>query len=125
MNNSLYDNDTQKTGSGEFQIQYRATGIVFENNIVDAGAQGLFIHGYVAGSGVTANYNDYYTTSTTTTFELNDKSLRLFRGLPGSDWAGLELGVRQSRLPHPATCTSTKESWPPTPVTDLFADPEF
>ena len=30
VNNSLYDNDTIKTGSGEFQIQYRATGIGFE-----------------------------------------------------------------------------------------------
>ena len=30
VNNSFYDNDTQKTGSGEFQIQYRATGIIFE-----------------------------------------------------------------------------------------------
>ena len=40
VNNSLYDNDTKKTGSGEFQIQYRATGIVFENNIVYAGARG-------------------------------------------------------------------------------------
>jgi len=53
VNNSLYDNDTQKTGSGEFQIQYRATGILFENNIVYAGAQGLFLHGFVSGSGVT------------------------------------------------------------------------
>jgi len=49
VNNSLYDNDTKKTGSGEFQIQYRATGILFENNIVYTGAEGLFIYGYVSG----------------------------------------------------------------------------
>jgi len=38
----------------------------------------LFLHGFVSGSGVTANYNDYYTTSSTTTFELNDKSYSSF-----------------------------------------------
>jgi Protein of unknown function (DUF1565) len=78
VNNSLYDNDTRSTGSGEFQIQYRATGIVFENNTVYTGAEGLFLYGYVSGSGVTANYNDYYTTSSTTTFELNGKSYSSF-----------------------------------------------
>jgi hypothetical protein len=78
VNNSLYDNDTRKTGSGEFQIQYRATGIVFENNIVYTGAEGLFMYGYVSGSGVTSNYNDFYTTSSTTTFELNGKSYSSF-----------------------------------------------
>jgi hypothetical protein len=78
VNNSLYDNDTRSTGSGEFQIQYRATGIVFENNILYTGAEGLFIYGYVSGSGVTSNYNDFYTTSSTTTFELNAKSYSSF-----------------------------------------------
>ena len=88
VNNSLYDNDTQNTGSGEFQIQYRATGIVFENNIVYAGTQGLFIHGFTSGSAVTANYNDYYTTSSTTTFELNNKtytSFASYRSATGQD----------------------------------------
>ena len=71
VNNSLYNDDLQDTGSGEFQIQYRATGIVFENNIVYPGSKGLFLFGYVSGSGVTLDHNDYYTTSSTTTFELN------------------------------------------------------
>jgi hypothetical protein len=78
VNNSLYDNDTRSTGSGEFQIQYRASGIVFENNTVYTGAEGLFIYGYVSGSGVTADYNDYYTTSSTKTFELNGRSYSTF-----------------------------------------------
>jgi hypothetical protein len=78
VNNSLYNNDLQQTGSGEFQIQYRATGIVFENNVVYAGAQGLFLHGYVAGSGVTLNNNDYYTPGATTTFTLNNKTSATF-----------------------------------------------
>ncbi len=78
VNNSLYNDDLQDTGSGEFQIQYRTTGVVFENNIVYPGANGLFLFGYVAGSGVTLNFNDYYTTSSTTTFEYNKKSYSSF-----------------------------------------------
>ena len=78
VNNSLYNNDLQQTGSGEFQIQYRATGIVFENNIVYAGSQGLFLNGYVPGSGVTLNNNDYYTTGSTTSFTLNNKTYSSF-----------------------------------------------
>lgn len=78
VNNSLYNNDLQQTGSGEFQIQFRATGIVFENNIVYAGAQGVFLHGYVPGSGVTLNNNDYFTTSSTTSFVLDNKTYSSF-----------------------------------------------
>jgi hypothetical protein len=88
VNNSLYDNDLQQTGSGEFQIQYRATGIVFENNVVYAGAQGLFLHGYVAGAGVTLNNNDYYTTSSTTDFRLQNKlytSFATYQSKTGQD----------------------------------------
>ena len=74
VNNSLYNDDLQNTGSGEFQIQYRTTGVVFENNIVYPGVNGIFLFGYVTGSGVTLNYNDYYTTSSTTSFEYNKKN---------------------------------------------------
>jgi hypothetical protein len=88
VNNSLFADDLQDTGSGEFQIQYRATGIVFENNIVYAGAQGLFTHGYVPGSGVTLNHNDYYTTGPTTGFELDGDtyaSFAAYRAATGQD----------------------------------------
>jgi hypothetical protein len=44
VNNTLYGNDTKKTGSGEFQIQYHATNNLFENNIVYATSQGLMLH---------------------------------------------------------------------------------
>jgi hypothetical protein len=44
VNNTLFMNDTKNTGSGEFQIQYYATNNIFENNIVNASAQGLFLH---------------------------------------------------------------------------------
>jgi Right handed beta helix region len=125
VNNSLYDNDTQKTGSGEFQIQYRATGILFENNIVYAGAQGLFIHGFVAGSGVTANYNDYYSTSKTTTFELNDKSYSSFASYQTATGQDLNSVFENPDYLTLPTCTSTKETGPPTPITACTPTPNF
>jgi len=106
VNNSLYNNDLQNTGSGEFQIQYRATGIVFENNIVYAGAQGLFLHGYVAGSGVTLDHNDYYTTGSTTTFTLNNKtysSFALYQSKTGEDLDSVFANPNYVGLP---TCTA-------------------
>ncbi len=125
VNNSLYDNDTQKTGSGEFQIQYRATGIVFENNIVYTGAEGLFIYGYVSGSGVTANYNDYYTTSSTTTFELNGKSYTSFASYQsgtGQDKNSVFANPDYLTVP---TCKSTTAKTPPTPITTCTPTPNF
>ena len=125
VNNSLYDNDTKKTGSGEFQIQYRATGIVFENNIVDAGAQGLFIHGYVAGSGVTANYNDYYTAGKATTFELNNKTYATFAAYQAATQQDSNSVFAKPDYTTLPACTSTKESSPPTPVTTCSPTPNF
>ncbi len=125
VNNSLYDNDTQSTGSGEFQIQYRATGIVFENNIVQTGAQGLFIHGYVPGSGVTANYNDYYTTGTTTTFELNHKSYATFAAYQAATQQDLNSVFANPGYITTPTCTTTKESAPPTPITTCSPTPNL
>ena len=46
VNNTLFQNDTKNTGSGEFQIQYYATNNVFKNNIVYASSRGLFINNY-------------------------------------------------------------------------------
>jgi hypothetical protein len=125
VNNSLYDNDTKHTGSGEFQIQYRATGIVFENNVVDAGAQGLFIHGFVPGSGVIADYNDYYTHSKKQTFELNGKTFATFdayRTATGQDQHSVYANPKYLKV---TTCTSTVESGPPTPITTCSPTPDF
>lgn len=125
VNNSLYDNDTKKTGSGEFQIQYRATGILFENNIVYAGAQGLFLHGFVAGSGVTLNDNDYYTTSTATSFELNGKtysSFATYQSTTGQDANSIFANPDYITAP---TCTSSAQSGPPTPLTTCSPAPNF
>ena len=46
VNNTLYNNDTKKTGSGEFQIQFNATNNIFENNIVYAGPQALMLNDF-------------------------------------------------------------------------------
>ena len=121
VNNTLYNNDTQQQGSGEFQVQYRATGIIFENNIVYTGAEGLFLHGYVSGSGVTLNNNIYYTTSGTTTFELNDKSYSSFAtyvSKTGQDKNSQFTNPDYATVP---TCTSTAENSAPSPITTCTA----
>jgi Right handed beta helix region len=41
VNNTLYENDTSATGSGEFQMQWNMADNVFENNIVYAGGRCL------------------------------------------------------------------------------------
>jgi hypothetical protein len=43
VNNTLYDNDTSKTGSGEFQMQWNMENDVFANNIVYAGPRCLIV----------------------------------------------------------------------------------
>ena len=71
VGNTLYGNDTQKTGSGEFQIQFNATNNMVENNIFYAGPQGLLV-------------NDF-TTSTPTPAAL-DYNLYFSSGAPVFDW---------------------------------------
>jgi hypothetical protein len=61
-NNTLYDNDTTQSGSGEFQIQANASLNVFENNILFANGQGLLVNSFVKSStpaGV-LDHNLYY-----------------------------------------------------------------
>ena len=41
VNNTLYDNDTSGTGSGEFQMQWNMADNIFANNIIYAGARCL------------------------------------------------------------------------------------
>jgi hypothetical protein len=41
VNNTLYDNDTSATGSGEFQMQWNMADDIFENNIIYAGPRCL------------------------------------------------------------------------------------
>ncbi len=62
VNNTLYNNDTKSTGSGEFQVQYNASNNRFYNNIVYASKQNLFVNSFstsVANT-VTLNNNLYF-----------------------------------------------------------------
>jgi len=62
VNNTLYNNNVKNQGA-EFQIQHNApptAGNIFENNIVYAGTQNVWIYSYVSGSTATANWNLYY-----------------------------------------------------------------
>jgi hypothetical protein len=64
VNNTLYNNNVKNQGA-EFQIQHNAppsAGNIFENNIVYAGTQNVWIYSYVSGSTATANWNLYYST---------------------------------------------------------------
>jgi hypothetical protein len=62
VNNTLWDNDTKNTGSGEFQIQFNAADNVFENNIVYASAQALMVHDFPKAGMAPAvlDYNLYF-----------------------------------------------------------------
>ena len=65
VNNTLFMNDMKNTGSGEFQIQYYATNNIFENNIVNATSQGLFLHSITDSEPdpATLDYNLYFSSS--------------------------------------------------------------
>jgi hypothetical protein len=65
VNNTLFMNDTKNTGNGEFQIQYYATNNIFENNIVNASSQGLFLHSITTSEPdpATLDYNLYFSST--------------------------------------------------------------
>jgi hypothetical protein len=62
VNNTLSNNDTTKSGSGEFQVQFNATNNAFENNILYANNQCLLVNDYTSSTSapVSIDYNDYY-----------------------------------------------------------------
>jgi len=71
VNNSLYNNNTKNQGA-EFQIQYHSgssSGNIFENNIVYAGTQNVWIYSFVKPTSAypappaTMNWNLYYSTA--------------------------------------------------------------
>jgi hypothetical protein len=62
-NNTLYENDTTNSGSGELQIQYNTANNVLANNIFSASSQGILISGVTgtgSKAGVVSNYNLFY-----------------------------------------------------------------
>jgi hypothetical protein len=71
VNNTLYNNNVKNQGA-EFQIQYHSgsqSGNIFENNIVYAGTQNVWIYSFVKGNSsypappATLNWNLYYSTA--------------------------------------------------------------
>ncbi len=86
VNNSLLENDSQQTGSGEFQVQYYATGNYFENNIVYANSQALFINNYTNSESVpvTSNYNSFYTAGGGANFLWDGSSIGSFASYQSS-----------------------------------------
>jgi hypothetical protein len=66
VGNTLYQNDTKNTGSGELQIQYNATNNIIENNIAYAGAQGLLVNDFTTSTPApaTLDYNLYFSPGT-------------------------------------------------------------
>ena len=81
VNNTLYENDTSGTGSGEFQMQWNMAGNIFANNIVYAGPRCLIsINKSQLDKGqpsVTIDHNLYYCAS----------------GAQASTWAGASATV--------------------------------
>jgi hypothetical protein len=67
VNNTLYDNDTSGTGSGEFQMQWNMADNIFANNIVYAGSRCLISLNKSQVDknqpAVTIDHNLYYCTS--------------------------------------------------------------
>jgi Protein of unknown function (DUF1565) len=71
VNNTLYNNNVKNQGA-EFQIQYHTgdtSGNIFENNIVYAGSENVWIYSYVKSTSqypappATLNWNLYYSTA--------------------------------------------------------------
>jgi len=82
INNTLFQNDTLKTGSGELQIQYFPPSGILDNgiynNIFYANNQGLLISNPFNSSMVTLDYNLYYSPVNSSMFEWNNKSYNSF-----------------------------------------------
>lgn len=60
-NNTLYENDTTISGSGELQIQFNASNNTIENNIFSANGQGLLINAFAKSpTPASLNHNLYF-----------------------------------------------------------------
>jgi len=65
INNTLFENDSKNTGSGELQIQYHATANTIENNILQAGASGVLLYAYTGDTAAPAmlDHNVYFSSA--------------------------------------------------------------
>lgn len=59
-NNTLFQNDSTQSGSGELLLQYKVTNCTFKNNILQANAQNLLIGNPFGNSGNVVDYNLYF-----------------------------------------------------------------
>ncbi|WP_158628831.1 right-handed parallel beta-helix repeat-containing protein [Dyella choica] len=64
VNNTLFENDTTLSGSGEFQVQYHASNNLFANNVLYANGQGLLVNSPLSSSTTPVTLeNDLFYTS--------------------------------------------------------------
>jgi hypothetical protein len=94
IGNTLFRNDQQGTGSGEFQIQYHASDNRFDNNIVYAGVGGVLVYAYTNDTALPAgmNHNLYWTDAGQASWTWKDveyTSLATWRSGSGQDANGL------------------------------------
>ncbi len=59
-NNTLFQNDSTQSGSGELLLQYKVTNCTFKNNIFKANSQNLLIGNPFSNSGNVVDYNLYF-----------------------------------------------------------------
>lgn len=90
VNNTLFFNDTLKTGTGEISIQFDVRNTTIKNNIIYANAQGLLIsNDYTQNTGSAVNSNIYFVPGGATpawqwkTMKYSD--LATYRGATGND----------------------------------------
>jgi hypothetical protein len=96
VNNTLFENDTTQSGSGEFQVQYHASNNVFANNVLYANGQGLLVNSFVSYSTAPVRLeNDLFYTSdggASANWTWNNQSisdLDSFQQASGSESGGL------------------------------------
>jgi hypothetical protein len=100
-NNTLYDNDTTRSGSGELQIQFNASGNSIDNNVFSANAQGLLINAFAKSPNpASLNHNLYFSPD----------------GATGSQWVWL--GVSHGAFARFQSATGED-------ARSKFADPQF
>ena len=101
VNNTLYNNDTDRTGCGEILVQYDTRYNVVENNAIYANSQNLFVANYFTeNTGNVVDYNLYYSPG----------------GANGSTWIWMKKTY---------SSFSTWQSATGNDAQGLFADPQF
>ena len=90
VNNTLFCNDSMKTGAGELQIQFfpssGTSNNIFENNILYPNSQGLFFSNGYTNPVVSLDYNLYYASSPDWNWKNKDyTSFATYKSKTGND----------------------------------------